>query len=69
MNIVLRVTAGPFQGKKYVFDRHDSVVVGRLSQAQFSVPDPQMSRNHFLVEFNPPVCYLRDLESGGLYSA
>jgi serine/threonine-protein kinase len=31
---------------------------------QFSVPDDGfLSRNHFLIEFNPPVCFLRDLGS------
>jgi eukaryotic-like serine/threonine-protein kinase len=64
MNVVLRVTAGPYQGKEYVFRRHETFVVGRSSQAQFSVPDDGfLSRNHFLIEFNPPVCFLRDLGS------
>jgi hypothetical protein len=64
MNVVLRVTAGPHQGKEYLFDRHATFVVGRSSQAQFSVRgDGLLSRNHFLIEFNPPACLLRDLGS------
>ena len=64
MNVILRVTAGPHTGREYVFDRHDSFVVGRSSQVKFSVPaDGFLSRNHFLIEFNPPACYLRDLGS------
>jgi eukaryotic-like serine/threonine-protein kinase len=64
MKIVLRVTAGPYQGKEYLFERHETFVVGRSSQAQFSVPDDGfLSRNHFLIEFNPPVCFLKDLGS------
>ena len=64
MNVVLRVTAGPLLGREYIFDRHDTFVVGRSSQVQFSVPgDGFLSRNHFLIEFNPPACYLRDLAS------
>lgn len=64
MGILLRVTSGPHTGKVFDFDRHDTFVVGRSSQAQFSVPDDGfMSRNHFLIEFNPPICYLRDLGS------
>ena len=64
MNVVLRVTAGPHTGLEYIFDCHATFVVGRSSQAQFSVPDDGfLSRNHFLVEFNPPACYLRDMGS------
>ena len=64
MNVVLRVTAGPHTGREYTFDRHDTFVVGRSSQAQFPVPDDGfLSRNHFLIEFNPPACLLRDLGS------
>src|SRR4051794_33733133 len=64
MEVVLRVTDGPHEGKEYVFDRHDSFVVGRWSQAHFPVPeDGFLSREHFLIEFNPPLCLLRDLGS------
>ena len=64
MRVVLRVTAGPHAGKEYLFERHATFVVGRSSQAQFPVPDDGfLSRNHFLIEFNPPVCFLRDLGS------
>ena len=64
MNVILRVTAGPLLGQEYLFDRHSTFVVGRSSQAHFSVPgDNFLSRNHFLVEFNPPACFLRDLGS------
>ncbi len=64
MKVDLEVMAGPHTGKVYKFDRHDTFVVGRSSQAQFSVPDDGfLSRNHFLIEFNPPACCLRDLGS------
>jgi serine/threonine protein kinase len=64
MNVVLRVTAGPHSGMEYTFERHETFVVGRSSQVQFPVPeDGFLSRNHFLIEFNPPVCFLRDLGS------
>jgi eukaryotic-like serine/threonine-protein kinase len=64
MNVVLRVTAGPHMGMEYTFTRHETFVVGRSSQVQFPVPeDGFLSRNHFLIEFNPPVCFLRDLGS------
>ncbi|HEY2157661.1 MAG TPA: FHA domain-containing serine/threonine-protein kinase [Isosphaeraceae bacterium] len=64
MKVDLEVSAGPHAGTVYHFDRHDTFVVGRSSQAQFSVPDDGfLSRNHFLIEFNPPACLLRDLGS------
>ncbi len=64
MKVDLEVTSGPHAGKVYHFDRHDTFVVGRSSQVQFSVPDDGfLSRNHFLIEFNPPACLLRDLGS------
>ena len=64
MNITLRVIAGPHAGVEYVFDRHATFTVGRSSQAAFPVPEDRFfSRDHFLIEFNPPVCYLKDMGS------
>ncbi len=64
MKVELEVSAGPHSGAVYRFDRHDTFVVGRSSGAQFSVPDDGfLSRHHFLIEFNPPACLLRDLGS------
>ena len=64
MKVDLEVREGPHAGTIYVFDRHDTFVVGRSTQAHFSVPDDGfLSRNHFLIEFNPPACLLRDLGS------
>jgi serine/threonine-protein kinase len=64
MEVVLRVTSGPHTGQQYVFDRRDEYVVGRSTQAPFSVPeDRKLSREHFVIELNPPICLLRDLGS------
>ena len=65
MKVVLRVTAGPARRARNTSSTgHDTFVVGRSSQAQFSMPDDRLlSREHFLIEFNPPVCFLRDLGS------
>ncbi len=64
MNVVLRVISGPHLGKEYVFDRHETFVVGRSSQVHFPVPEDRfLSRDHFLIEFNPPICYLKDMGS------
>jgi serine/threonine-protein kinase len=64
MEVVLRVTSGPHAGQAQVFDRQDAYVVGRSSHAPFSVPaDRRLSREHFVIELNPPICLLRDLGS------
>lgn len=65
MQIALRVKTGPHAGLEFTFDSHDNFVVGRSSSAQFRLPekDPYFSRFHFLVEVNPPLCRLMDLDS------
>ena len=64
MEVILRVTSGPHADQEFVFDRHDTFVVGRSSQVQFSVHDDRrLSREHFLIEINPPLCFLKDLGS------
>ncbi len=65
MQIVLKVTSGPHEGREYSFDSHDNFIVGRAKSAQFrlSTKDQYFSRNHFLVEVNPPLCRLLDLNS------
>src|SRR5262249_35602914 len=41
--------------------RHETFIVGRSPEAHFSVPDDKwLSRHHFLIEFNPPLCLLKD---------
>jgi eukaryotic-like serine/threonine-protein kinase len=65
MNVTLIVTAGPHAGKEFVFDRHDTFLVGRSKDAHFklSSDDPYFSRRHFLVEVNPPRVRVLDLNS------
>ncbi len=65
MNVTLTVTAGPHAGRTFVFDRHDTFLVGRAKDAhlQFSYDDPYFSRRHFLVEVNPPRVRVYDLNS------
>ncbi len=65
MKVTLVVVDGPHAGKKYEFDRHDTFIVGRSPNAQFrlSQDDEFFSRNHFLIEVNPPLCRLLDLSS------
>lgn len=63
--VVLSVIAGPHQGRSFPFHDHDTFVVGRAPEAHFSLPekDPYLSRTHFLVEVNPPLCRVMDLGS------
>ena len=65
MNVTLTVTAGPHAGREFVFDRHDTFLVGRSKDAHFqlSYDDPYFSRRHFLVEVNPPRVRVYDLNS------
>lgn len=65
MQITLTVTTGPHAGREFTFDGHDNFIVDRSKAAQFRLPskDQFFSRNHFLVEVNPPLCRLLDLNS------
>lgn len=64
MELKLAVSDGPEKGKSFVISEHDLFLVGRSPEAHFSLPgDPYFSRNHFLIEFNPPQCKLTDLRS------
>jgi serine/threonine-protein kinase len=61
---VLEVIAGPHQGARFEFDRHDTFLVGRAPDVNLQLlDDAHFSRHHFLLEFNPPRCFLRDLGS------
>ena len=60
----LRVIAGPYTGREFQFDQHETLLAGRSSFAQLRlVDDVHFSRNHFRLEVNPPECHLIDLES------
>jgi serine/threonine-protein kinase len=64
MAIVLRVMSGPHTGEEYWLDRRDSFLVGRASWVQFPMTrDLLLSREHFQLENQPPLCHLLDLGS------
>ncbi|MCE9530528.1 MAG: FHA domain-containing protein, partial [Planctomycetes bacterium] len=65
MFIELAVTAGPHMGSSFQFAEHATFLVGRSPRVHFALPDkdPYVSRTHFLVEVNPPLCRLRDMNS------
>jgi serine/threonine-protein kinase len=64
MRVILDVLDGPRKGRAFVFDRHDTFIVGRSRFVHCSMPeDSALSRDHFLIEINPPQCEIRDLGS------
>jgi serine/threonine-protein kinase len=64
MRVILDVIQGPRKGRSFVFDRHDTFIVGRSRSVHCPMPeDSALSRDHFLIEINPPRCELRDLGS------
>jgi eukaryotic-like serine/threonine-protein kinase len=64
MGIVLRVTSGPHTGQEFLVDNCETFTVGRSSRVQFPmVDDLALSREHFQVDNEPPLCHLIDLGS------
>jgi serine/threonine-protein kinase len=65
MQVVLEVVEGPHSGQRFRFAEHDNFIVGRARCAHFRLPkkDPYFSRVHFMIEVNPPYCYLMDMGS------
>jgi hypothetical protein len=64
MRVVLDVIQGPRKGRSFVFDRHDTFIVGRSRFVHCPMPeDAALSRDHFLIEIQPPRCEVRDLSS------
>jgi serine/threonine-protein kinase len=64
MQVNLKVTAGPYRGRIFSFAQHDSFLIGRNPEAHLCLPDDRyFSRNHCLLEMNPPHAFLRDLGS------
>src|SRR3989442_4440980 len=64
MRVTLRVLAGPYTGREFVFDQHDTFLIGRSESAHLYLPEDKFfSRHHCLLEIAPPRCFLRDLGS------
>jgi serine/threonine-protein kinase len=64
MQVNLKVTAGPYKGRIFSFTQHDTFLIGRSPDAHLCLPnDRYFSRNHCLLEINPPHSFLRDLNS------
>ena len=64
MQVNLKVVAGPYRGRIFSFTQHDSFLIGRSPDAHLFLPDDRFfSRNHCLLEINPPHSFIRDLGS------
>src|SRR6266542_3206706 len=64
MRVTLRVLSGPYSGREFVFDQHDTFLIGRAESAHLYLPEDRFfSRHHCLLEIAPPQCFLRDLGS------
>jgi serine/threonine-protein kinase len=64
MRVTLRVLAGPYTGREFTFEQHDTFLIGRDAAAHLYLPEDKFfSRNHCLLEIAPPRCFLRDLGS------
>jgi pSer/pThr/pTyr-binding forkhead associated (FHA) protein len=64
MHVTLRVLAGPYEGRDFTFDQHDTFLIGRSDTAHLYLPEDKFfSRHHCLLEIAPPRCFLRDLGS------
>ncbi len=64
MRVILDVVEGPLKGRQFVLDRHETFVIGRSRFVHCPMPeDMALSRDHFMIELNPPTCEVRDLGS------
>ncbi len=64
MRVTLRVLEGPYTGREFTFDQHDTFLIGRSDEAHLYLPEDKFfSRHHCLLEIAPPRCFLRDLGS------
>jgi len=64
MQVILKVLAGPYSGRTFSFNQHDTFLIGRNPDAHLCLPNDRFfSRSHCLLEILPPRCFLRDLGS------
>jgi pSer/pThr/pTyr-binding forkhead associated (FHA) protein len=65
--IILTATAGPLEGRDFVFTTRTIGVVGRSEECLLRVSggagDPRVSRRHCLLNLNPPTVQVCDLGS------
>ncbi|MFH1446458.1 MAG: protein kinase [Chloroflexota bacterium] len=68
LKVNLTVVDGPEKGKSFTFTEPENFLLGRNAEGsqahlRLSPDDVYVSRNHFLLEINPPDCFIRDAGS------
>src|SRR2546423_6817727 len=64
MRVTLRVLEGPYSGREFTFEQHETFLIGRSDTAHLYLPNDRFfSRHHCLLEIAPPELFLRDLGS------
>lgn len=62
--ITITITTGPKAGAVFVFEEHDTLLLGRKKDCQVCLSeDTLVSRHHFILEMSPPDIRIRDLGS------
>lgn len=49
----LIITEGPCEGQQFSLGNHRLVMIGRDDSCNFQIVDPEMSRRHFQVKYDP----------------
>ncbi len=66
-SVTLTVTRGPLKGERYSFDERTTLIIGRGVDCYPRLPDDEfhrtISRNHCLLDINPPAIRIRDFGS------
>ena len=64
MRVTLKVLEGPYAGRDFTLDQHDTFLIGSGDNAHLYLPEDKFfSRHHCLIEIAPPRVFLRDLGS------
>lgn len=61
--VKLIITHGINDGKEYVFDRKEALILGRNPDSSIVLPEKTVSRYHCLLDINPPSIMVRDFGS------
>ncbi len=62
--VKVEVVEGPMKGESFLFEEHDTFMVGRHQECHAHLPkDQTVSRHHCILEANPPNASIRDLGS------
>jgi eukaryotic-like serine/threonine-protein kinase len=66
-HVELMLISGPLQGQRFVFDQRTTCLIGRGSDCNIVIPEPEerrvISRHHCVLDINPPDVRIRDLGS------